>query len=75
IITKEKNILFTEFRYTQQANNETEDFEIVETSRTNPITNFLKEMDIKRLGFEDDKMSFSTYSNYTEALSSTDLVP
>ncbi|RDC49429.1 aminopeptidase P family protein [Acinetobacter sp. RIT592] len=75
IITKEKNILFTDFRYTQQAKNQTEDFEIVEISRTNPITNFLKEMDMKRLGFEDDKMSFSTYSNYKEALSSTEMVP
>lgn len=75
IMTKEKNILFTDFRYTQQAKNQTEDFEIVEISRTNPITNFLKEMDMKRLGFEDDKMSFSTYSNYKEALSSTEMVP
>ncbi len=75
IITKEKNILFTDFRYTQQAKNQTEDFEIVEISRTNPITNFLKEMDMKRLGFEDDKMSFSTYSNYKDALSSTEMVP
>ena len=74
IITKEKNILFTDFRYTQQAKNQTEDFEIVEISRTNPITNFLKEMDMKRLGFEDDKMSFSTYSNYKEVLSSTEMV-
>lgn len=75
IMTKEKNILFTDFRYTQQAKNQTEDFEIVEISRTNPITNFLKEMDMKRLGFEDDKMSFSTYSNYKEALSSTEMIP
>lgn len=75
IITKEKNILFTDFRYTQQAKNQTEDFEIVEISRTNPITNFLKEMDMKRLGFEDDKMSFSTYSNYKDALASTEMVP
>lgn len=75
IISKEKNILFTDFRYTQQAKNQTEDFEIVEISRTNPITNFLKEMDMKRLGFEDDKMSFSTYSNYKDALSSTEMIP
>ncbi|WP_084821878.1 M24 family metallopeptidase [Paraclostridium benzoelyticum] len=75
IITKEKNILFTDFRYTQQAKNQTEDFEIVEISRTNPITNFLKEMNMKRLGFEDDKMSFSTYSNYKEALVNTEMVP
>ncbi|GAA0708365.1 Xaa-Pro dipeptidase [Paraclostridium ghonii] len=75
IITKEKNILFTDFRYTQQAKNQAENFEIVEISKTNPITNFLKEMDMKKLGFEDDKMSFSTYSNYKEALSSTEMIP
>jgi Xaa-Pro aminopeptidase len=75
IITKEKNILFTDFRYTQQAKNQTRNFEIVEISRTNPITNFLKEMDIKRLGFEDDKMSFATYSNYKKSLANIEMIP
>ena len=75
IITKEKNILFTDFRYTQQAKNQTINFDIVEISRTNPITNFLKKMNIKRLGFEDDKMSFATYSNYNKNLSDTEMVP
>ena len=68
LITKNKCILFTDFRYTQQAKDQAINFEIVEISRTNPITNFLKKMKINRLGFEDDKMSFSTYSNYKEAL-------
>ncbi|XTR37293.1 M24 family metallopeptidase [Paraclostridium tenue] len=75
IITKEKNILFTDFRYTQQAKNQTNNFDIVEISRTNPITNFLKKMNIKRLGFEDDKMSFATYSNYNKNLYDTEMVP
>ncbi|EPZ60074.1 creatinase/Prolidase N-terminal domain protein [[Clostridium] sordellii ATCC 9714] len=64
LITKNKCILFTDFRYTQQSKYQATNFEIVEISRTNPITNFLKEIKINRLGFEDDKMSFSTYSNY-----------
>lgn len=75
IITKDKSLLFTDFRYIQQAKNQAKGFEIVEISRTNPITNFLKEMDMKRLGFEDDKMSFSTYSNYNECLVNTDMIP
>lgn len=75
LITKNKCILFTDFRYTQQAKDQATNFEIVEISRTNPITNFLKEMKINRLGFEDDKMSFSTYSNYKEALNDAEMVP
>ncbi|CEO10160.1 peptidase M24 [[Clostridium] sordellii] len=75
LITKNKCILFTDFRYTQQAKDQATNFEIVEISRTNPITNFLKEMKINRLGFEDDKMSFSTYSNYKEALNDVEMVP
>ncbi len=75
IITKNKNLLFTDFRYIQQAKNQVKGFEIVEISRNNPITKFLKDMDIKRLGFEDDKMSFSTYSNYNEYLINTDMIP
>lgn len=74
IITKEKCILFTDFRYIQQANNQTNNFEIIEISRTNPLTNFLKEMNIKRLGFEDDKMSFATYRNYKDSLTGTEMV-
>ena len=75
LITKNKCILFTDFRYTQQAKDQATNFEIVEISRTNPITNFLKKMKINRLGFEDDKMSFSTYSNYKEALNDVEMVP
>ena len=75
LITKDKNILFTDFRYIQQASNQAIGFEIIEISRTNPITNFLKDMDIKRLGFEDDKMNVSVYNNYKETLGNTEMVP
>lgn len=75
LVTKEKCILFTDFRYMQQASKQAQGFEIVEISRTNPITNFLKDMDIKRLGFEDDKMNVAVYTNYKESLSSTEMVP
>ncbi len=75
LITKENSILFTDFRYIQQASKQAKGFEIVEISKTNPITNFLKEMDIKRLGFEDDKMNVSVYTNYKETLSNTEMVP
>lgn len=75
LITKEKSILFTDFRYMQQAAKQAQGFEVVEISRTNPITNILKEMDIKKLGFEDDKMNVAVYSNYKETLVHTEMVP
>ncbi|WP_099190392.1 M24 family metallopeptidase [Tepidibacter mesophilus] len=75
LITKDKNLFFTDFRYIQQATNQCENFEIVEISREKPVTDFLKDMNIKNLGFEDDYMDFSTYSRFSKELENINFVP
>lgn len=75
LITKEKNIFFTDFRYIQQVKEQCKGFEILEISRTNPVTNYLKNMNIRNMGFEDDHMSFASYSAYNLALENIKFIP
>ncbi|SHH07743.1 M24 family metallopeptidase [Tepidibacter thalassicus] len=75
LITESKNMFFTDFRYVQQASNQCKGFEILEISRTKPITEYLLDMNIKKLGFEDDYMDFSTYSKFTNELKDINFVP
>ena len=57
LITPERRILLTDFRYTIQANQQTNGvFEVVEVSRSigmDFISNELKRIGAKRVGFED----------------------
>ncbi|OPJ55623.1 M24 family metallopeptidase [Alkalithermobacter paradoxus] len=75
LITEDKAIFFTDFRYIQQASNQCKDFEILEISKVKSVTEYLNEMNIETLGFEDDFMDFATYSKFTDELKNTKLVP
>ncbi|MEJ8553636.1 M24 family metallopeptidase [Tepidibacter sp. Z1-5] len=75
LITQDKNLFFTDFRYIQQATNQCKDFEIIEISREKPVTGFLKDMNINSLGFEDDYMDFATYSRFSKELENIKFVP
>lgn len=54
ILTKNKNIFATDFRYIEQAKEECKDFEIVELNKDYTIYNLLNKLDISTLGVEDD---------------------
>lgn len=61
-LTKEKRVLLTDSRYTTQAREETEGFEILEVSGQRPYEACLKELcaqeNISSLGFEDTFMTY-----------------
>lgn len=64
VITKDsQNYLITDFRYKEQAAEETENFEVVEINknRKEKLAEFLKEKNINSLGFEDDDLSYQDY--------------
>ena len=60
-IDKERLLLFTDSRYTIQAQEEAPDFEIIDTAKTS-VGEFLKSQGDKAYGFEDDFVTFSKFA-------------
>lgn len=78
VITKEKKIIFTDFRYIYQAQAEAKDFEIKDIEQNGyakSIAKLLKEENITRVAFDEEKTSYSQYSKYVVEFGGIDLVP
>ncbi len=71
LLTRKTNYLITDFRYSEDAASKVkEDFEIVAPkSQLEFICDVLKENNIKRLGFEDDTLSYARYKRLSEKFS------
>ncbi len=74
-ITQQEAIFFTDFRYLGQAAQQCKEYKLVEISRTNPLTDALREYNIRRLGIEDDFVTFGQYMDYTDKLEKVEFVP
>lgn len=76
IVSKEKSIFITDFRYTEQATEQAENFEIVEHKGAIEleINKQLEKQGIKSLGFEKTDVTFASYEKYKETLD-VNLVP
>lgn len=76
VISEREAKFITDFRYTEQAAKQAIGFEIVK--HTGPIENEvaaqLKEMGAKKIGFEQDDLTFSLYKTY-EGIVEGELVP
>lgn len=70
VISANRRVLMTDFRYTIQAKElSAPDFEIIETSRaiaTDEISAVLKDMGVKRCAFEDGYLTVRAFNNYKE---------
>ena len=75
LITQEECIFFTDFRYLQQASIQCEGFKIVEISKTIAVTEHLNNMNIEKLGFEDEFMDVATFVDFEKELKNITLVP
>lgn len=68
LITKDKAFFITDSRFTEQARMQVKDYECMEYSKNCSIYEFVadlaKENDLGKIGFEENIMSFSTYSQY-----------
>lgn len=66
----------TDFRYTEQANEQATDFKVVEHKKSivEEIKNQLEDMNVSRVGFEKDHMTFATYEMYNKTIDK-ELVP
>lgn len=69
VIAVHKAFFITDSRFTEQAKEQVaEEYEVVEYSKNSTFSDFLADLvnknDITKLGFEEDVVSFSTYSHY-----------
>jgi Xaa-Pro aminopeptidase len=77
LISEDKAVFITDFRYTEQAAKEVEDFEIVQHSGPiiEEVAHIVKKLGIKKLGFEQDHLTYHAYSSYKHELSESEFVP
>lgn len=78
-ITKNKQVIFTDFRYTIQATNESKDFEIIEVDGKRDyckaINEYLQEENVKYLGYEEEDLLCSTFTRLKEQLDVEEMIP
>ena len=77
LISRNKAYFITDFRYVEQASKQCKGFEIIKQKGTIPeeVARQHKNIGIKKLGFEQDHMTFSTYKAYESAVVEAELVP
>lgn len=76
IVSMHDTRFITDFRYIVQANEQATEFKVVEHKNgvVEEINTQLKELQVSRVGFEKDDMTYSTYEVYNNSLD-TELVP
>jgi Xaa-Pro aminopeptidase len=76
LITVDKALFITDFRYIEQATNQCQGFEIVKFSGSIPeeIARLTKELGIQKLGFEEDYVTYSSFKVYEKEIAA-ELVP
>ncbi|WP_026475860.1 M24 family metallopeptidase [Alkaliphilus transvaalensis] len=74
IITKDRAIFVTDFRYTEQATAQCQGFEIIENSIPNGITDVLNDLGINKLGVEEDYVTYGQYQDFSKKLPNVEFV-
>lgn len=77
LVHKKELVLFTDFRYVEQAGMEAPNYRIVKegSQPAETIAATLQELEIKRLGFEKDFLTYQQYEIFREKLAPVELVP
>ncbi|UOY89776.1 M24 family metallopeptidase [Bacillus glycinifermentans] len=77
VISEDKAVFITDFRYTEQAKQQIKGFEIIEHTGSiiKKAADAIKEMGLNKIGFEQDKMTYGTYAAYKDLLGPAELVP
>ncbi|MDN6408807.1 MAG: Xaa-Pro peptidase family protein [Tetragenococcus halophilus] len=77
LVTKEQAFFVTDFRYTQQAAKQAQEFEIVKNSGNifAKVAELVEKNAVHSLAFEEDYISFSEYSLLEELITESSLVP
>ena len=69
LVTPQRQILFTDSRYTEQAGSQCRHFEVVQMKAgLNWLLDALKDTGVRRVGFESDNMTVAFYNRALEAI-------
>ncbi|WP_341960940.1 Xaa-Pro peptidase family protein [Planococcus maritimus] len=73
LITPNDAWFITDFRYTEQAGEQVKEFKVVQAQKglLDEVARIVQEAAVERLAFEQDYMTFATYSQYQEKLTAT----
>lgn len=77
LITQERTVLFTDFRYMTQAVEQAKDYEVIEHKPRviQSVLELLQEEKLDVLGFEQNDLTYGSYSGYTDDLQGVQFVP
>jgi Xaa-Pro aminopeptidase len=76
IVAAHRSVLITDFRYREQAHVEVLDFELREAkdSYMREVCTVLDDVGVRKVGFEPERMTFKSYQDVRDRLSSIELV-
>ncbi len=77
LFTPQKNYFITDFRYTQQAKEETDGYLVKEINKDviEELTVLLKTENVNKLGIETKAVSLKKYNDYKEKIKDIELIP
>ncbi|WP_010274078.1 M24 family metallopeptidase [Paenibacillus senegalensis] len=77
LVTEERAVLLTDFRYTTQASEQAPDFEIVDFSNRlmEHLGQYLSAAKLTKLAFEQEHISYAQYAQWSSQLTSVEWVP
>lgn len=80
LISQDKRYFITDSRYTEQVEKECPDFEVVQwgknnTLLTDTIKELVVELDIKRVGFEQDYLTYELHQKLTDKIAVVNWIP
>ncbi len=73
LVTPQRQVLFTDSRYTEQAGNQSPHFEVIQMQAgLGWLLDTLKETGVQRVGFESDNITVASYNRVLEAIKEDD---
>jgi len=75
IITEKSAYFITDFRYIGQATDQCQGYEIIEHNNDKSIFNIINSLGIKKIGFEEDFVTYSQYTEFKDKLDHVTLLP
>lgn len=77
LISEKDAVFITDFRYTEQAEEQVKGYTIVEHTSliVEEIHNQLKKLNIKKLGFEQNDVTYAQYALYNKVFENIELIP